>query len=721
MAMERLIRDSIKTEMIHVGSGRPITSSRVWLEVKDVMNKDVITIAPGATVVSAAQVMSENSVSCLVVVDNDSVVGIVTERDFLTRIPGRGKDLKEIRVADIMSCPLQSIPPDLSVYDASAIMEVKRIKRLPVSVAQRLVGMVTQTDLTRTLTSYGVWKDVAEIMSRNMVVVQIEATVAEAAAAMNAHNISCIVALEGPKVRGILTERDLLKRVIAPQRELAGTKVREVMSSPVRTIPPSYSVFSAYKAMDRLHVRRLVVTEDEQLCGIVTQTDIFRAIKKKLQDEEERNLQLLERSESSIYTLDLNDRITYVNPAFLRLLEVSDRMELINQPFLPARFWCDSAERTKRLQELREGNVEIEELALKTSRGRTICVNLSSTFIQNIHGQISGTQGLLHDITARKQSQEALKLAYQKLEGTHRDLQQMQSRLVQQEKLASIGQLAAGVAHEMNTPVGFVASNFETLEGYMKKIRSLLARYEELGGALATWEDPHVRHLLDDLDRFREEVHMDFLLQDLPGLFHDSREGLERVTSIVQNLRDFSRVDQPGSRDEYDLNKGIEATLVVARNEIKYDAEVRTELSELPLVFCHSGQINQVLLNILVNAAQAIRSQKRDNKGTITIRTYPGAGEVVCEIADDGPGIAPENLSRIFDPFFTTKPPGKGTGLGLSVSYDIVVQKHQGKLLVDSTVGAGTKFTIRLPRGTKENDEQETTSDGKENRVVCGR
>ncbi len=721
MAMERLIHDSIKTEMIHVGSGRPITSSRVWLEVKDVMNKDVITIASGATAVSAAQMMAENSISCLVVVDNGSVIGIVTERDFLTRVSARERDLKEIRVAEIMSCPLQSIPPDLSVYDASAIMEVNHIKRLPVTVDKRLVGMVTQTDLTRALTSYGVWKDVAEIMSRDMVVVPIEATVAEAAEAMSAHNISCIVALDGQKVRGILTERDLLKRVIAAQREPGRTKVREVMSSPVRTIPPSYSVFSAYKAMDRLHVRRLVVTEDEQLCGIVTQTDIFRAIKKKLQDEEERNLQLLERSESGIYTLDLNDRITYVNPAFLRWLEVSDRAELIDQPFLPARFWRDPTERTRHLQRLREGNVEIEELALRTSRGRTIYVHLSSTFIQNIHGQISGTQGILHDITARKQSEEALKLAYRKLEGTHRDLQQMQSRLVQQEKLASIGQLAAGVAHEMNTPVGFVASNFETLEGYMKKIRGLLARYEDLARQLATWEDPHLRRLLDDLDRFREEVRMDFLLQDLPGLFRDSREGLDRVTTIIQNLRDFSRVDQPGSRDEYDLNKGIGATLVVARNEIKYDAEVRTELSELPPVFCHSGQINQVLLNILVNAAQAIRSQKRDHKGTITIRTYPEAGEVVCEIADDGPGIAPENLSRIFEPFFTTKPPGKGTGLGLSVSYDIVVRKHQGKLLVDSTVGAGTKFTIRLPPGTKENDEQETVSDGKEDCAVCRR
>lgn len=161
----------------------------------------------------------------------------------------------------------------------------------------------------------------------------------------------------------------------------------------------------------------------------------------------------------------------------------------------------------------------------------------------------------------------------------------------------------------------------------------------------------------------------------------------------------------------------------MARNEIKYDADVRTELSEIPLIFCHGGQVNQVLLNILVNAAQAIKSQKRGDgdRGTITVRTRACESGVVCEIADDGPGIAPEHLTKIFEPFFTTKAPGKGTGLGLSVSYDIIVHKHKGKLLVDSTVGHGTTFTIELPTGTRENDEQETMSDGTENRVVCGR
>jgi len=278
----------------------------------------------------------------------------------------------------------------------------------------------------------------------------------------------------------------------------------------------------------------------------------------------------------------------------------------------------------------------------------------------------------------------------------------MQSQLVQNEKLASIGQLAAGVAHEMNTPVGFVTSNFQTLENYVKKIQDMFTTYDELIGQIETLRKTELLNKLEGIVQFRDDLQIDFILEDIQGLFDDSREGLNRITEIVQNLRDFSRIDQPGIHDKYNINKGINATLVVAKNEIKYYADVKTDLSEVPPIFCHSGQINQVFLNILVNAAQAIKTQERYGNGTITIRTYATETEVVCEISDDGPGIPPDNLSKILEPFFTTKPVGKGTGLGLSISYDIIVNKHNGGFFVESTVGEGTKFTIKLPISTKE-------------------
>ena len=273
----------------------------------------------------------------------------------------------------------------------------------------------------------------------------------------------------------------------------------------------------------------------------------------------------------------------------------------------------------------------------------------------------------------------------------------------------------------MNTPVGFVASNFETLQSYMVKFLDLFHMYEQLGMAVADGPMGQRMTILDEIRQMRESLQVDFILEDIQGLFNDSKEGLSRVTNIIQNLRDFSRIDQLGSSDEYNLNQGIEATLVVARNEIKYDTDVKTELTDIPQIFCHGGQINQVLLNVLVNAAQAIRSQERQDRGTITIRTYACEDGVACEIADDGPGITPEHLTRLFEPFFTTKPPGKGTGLGLSVSYDIIVHKHNGKFLVDSIPGQGAKFTIWLPIHQKQDDRKETASNGKENCVVCGR
>ncbi|MHC4656569.1 MAG: sensor histidine kinase, partial [Planctomycetota bacterium] len=331
---------------------------------------------------------------------------------------------------------------------------------------------------------------------------------------------------------------------------------------------------------------------------------------------------------------------------------------------------------------------------------------------------------IARDITERKQAEEATALAYRKLEEANRELKEMQGQLVQSEKMASIGQLAAGVAHEMNTPVGFVASNFQTLENYVSKFKSLVEMYDELIGGIEVSEKAQLLDKANAISQSRDDMKIDFVLEDIQGLFDDSKEGLSRVTNIIQNLRDFSRIDQVEEFDEYDINAGIEATLVVARNEIKYHSDVKAKLSKnVPHLYCNASQINQVFLNILLNASQAIKSrEKEDKKGTITIRTYVADDHVMCEISDDGRGIDPENLSKIFDPFFTTKSVGSGTGLGLSVSYDIIVNKHKGELFADSTVGKGTTFTIKLPISRKNaGDKQETEKNEKENSIICRR
>jgi two-component system NtrC family sensor kinase len=267
-------------------------------------------------------------------------------------------------------------------------------------------------------------------------------------------------------------------------------------------------------------------------------------------------------------------------------------------------------------------------------------------------------------------------------------LQLAQDQLMQSEKLASIGQLAAGVAHEINNPVGYVFSNFGTLERYLADLFRMLGAYEEAEPLLAN--TPAARRLA----ALRAEIELDYLKEDVPTLMAESCEGIKRVRKIVQDLKDFSHVDARQEWEWVDLHKGIDSTLNIVNNEIKYKADVVKQYGALPEVECLPSELNQVFMNLLVNAAHAVSKER----GTITIRSGASAdgAQVWVEIEDDGCGIARENLSRVFDPFFTTKPVGKGTGLGLSLSYGIV-KKHGGRLELDSEVGRGTRFRVSLP------------------------
>lgn len=262
-------------------------------------------------------------------------------------------------------------------------------------------------------------------------------------------------------------------------------------------------------------------------------------------------------------------------------------------------------------------------------------------------------------------------------------LEEAHNQLLQSEKMASIGQLAAGVAHEINNPIGFVNSNLKTLGGYAGDLLRVLEV------ALAAELPPAVRA---EVDALATEVDLDFIREDLPAMLAESREGIDRVRRIVQDLKDFSHADE-GTFASADLHAGIEATLNIAANELKYRADVIRDYGELPYVECMLSQLNQVFLNLLVNAAQAM---PEDRRGQISIRTRLSDEAVILEFSDDGSGIDPQHLSRIFDPFFTTKPVGKGTGLGLSLSYGII-EKHHGRIEVDSTPGVGTTFRITLP------------------------
>jgi len=277
-------------------------------------------------------------------------------------------------------------------------------------------------------------------------------------------------------------------------------------------------------------------------------------------------------------------------------------------------------------------------------------------------------------------------------------LQTAQNQMIQQEKMASVGHLAAGVAHEINNPLGFVTSNFATLKKYVGKYHLLTELASAMSSVVVDCDhEQELKVTLKTLNDFIKKNNFDFINEDINELFKDTQEGLERVGRIVRGLRNFSRIDQAEELSSYNLNEGIENTLIISRNEMKYAAEVEMDLNPVPDILASGGQINQVILNILMNAISAIKQSHPSEMGMVRIRTWADDSDVCVSISDNGAGIQEEHLKDIFNPFFTTKPVGEGTGLGLSISYDIIVNKHKGTILVDSTPGVGTQFTLKLP------------------------
>ncbi|MHA2938964.1 ATP-binding protein [Vibrio sp. RC27] len=300
----------------------------------------------------------------------------------------------------------------------------------------------------------------------------------------------------------------------------------------------------------------------------------------------------------------------------------------------------------------------------------------------------------VYDLTAQACQHTELKVLSQSL---HREqaelkdalnnLKKAQSQLLQSEKMASIGQLSAGIAHEINNPLGFITSNVQTLDDYFRKISDVVTSLEQ------AIDDSGHAALIEKKSQLIEQSQINYVLEDVTDLIAESLEGSSRVMSIVKNLKEFSHADD--SEWLYsDLRQGLDSTLRIIDNEIKYNATVEREYADdTPSVYCQPMQLNQVFLNLLVNARQAMG----EDSGVIRVRIQPIADDKVeVQIEDNGSGIPKENLTTIFEPFFTTKPVGDGTGLGLSVSYGII-NAHGGTISVDSEVGKGTTFTLILP------------------------
>lgn len=336
---------------------------------------------------------------------------------------------------------------------------------------------------------------------------------------------------------------------------------------------------------------------------------------------------------------------------------------------------------------------QIHEAVAQWADGTQHNVIFHKATFSRADGKIGGLVGVILDITERKKLESEMAAHIEKLSSLNRQLEEAQTQLLQAEKMSAIGQLAAGVAHEINNPVGYVNSNLGTLREYLTDLLQLIKAYENVAAACPP-EHPSVQHARD----LKSKIDFQFVSEDAPKLLQESREGLERIKRIVADLKDFSRVGE-SDWQIIDLHKCLDSTLNVVSSELKYKATVVKDYGALPEIRCMPFQLNQVFMNLLVNAAHAIQ-----DKGTIMLRTGRTDDTVWVEVEDTGMGIPPENLKQIFEPFFTTKPVGKGTGLGLSVSYGII-QKHHGHIEVHSTQGIGSTFRITLPIDSRQGGE----------------
>lgn len=298
---------------------------------------------------------------------------------------------------------------------------------------------------------------------------------------------------------------------------------------------------------------------------------------------------------------------------------------------------------------------------------------------------LGGCVVMFIDISERKRAEQEQARHAGELREAYDALRHAREQLTHAEKMASIGQLAAGVAHEINNPIGYLHSNLGTLGQYVNDVLAVVTALDQAVEGIA---DPACRA---GLEQAKRETDFAFLLEDIPKLLEESQEGIRRVRKIVQDLKDFAHAGDNEDWQWQDIRHNLKRTLNIVHNELKYKAEVHLECEDIPEIRCLPGQLNQVFMNLLVNAAHAI-----ETKGVVRVQACREAEWVWVAISDNGCGIPPEVIERIFDPFFTTKPVGKGTGLGLSISYGIV-KKHGGRIEVVSQVGQGTTFRVGLP------------------------
>lgn len=639
--------------------------------------------------------------SCALVMEGSQLVGIFTERDIVS-LTAAGADLKGCSIGEVMTKPVITLTQSDSqdIFSALSILRQHRIRHLPIlERGGELIGILTPGSIRASMQPANLltrlWS-VADVMTSQVIHAPMTASVMNLAQLMAEYRVSCVVitrieerevSLEERGDRelalahqdttrnlkgqfflvpiGIVTEGDVVK-FQALELNLSQLQAQDVMSTPLFCLEPSESLWVAHQEMQRRHIRRLVVASSQgELLGVVSQTSLLQV-------------------------LDPTEMYGMIEALQQAVDERTGELRTTNE-----QLQREIAFRAKAEEELQKAHDDLK----RQVEERTAELQAANQLLKD-------------DITKRQQIEEALRKSEaqsrqqaNQLEATLHELQKAQAQLIQTEKMSSLGQLVAGVAHEINNPVSFIHGNLPYATQYVRDLLHLVHLYQR-----------HYPQPMEEVQAQAEAIDLNFLLEDLPKLLASMQLGAERIRQIVLSLRNFSRLDQAEMKP-VDLHDGLDSTLLILQNRLKARPGypgilVVKEYGDLPPVECYAGQLNQVFMNLLSNAVDAVdnresfrsqqiseqRSLEESYLGTIRIRTeLLNKDWVTINIGDNGPGMSETVLSKLFDPFFTTKPPGKGTGLGLSISYQIVVEKHGGQLKCFSIPGQGSEFVIEIP------------------------
>ena len=647
--------------------------------------------------------VADTAAGCVLVIEAKQLLGVFTERD-LVRLTATGISLASVKVKDVITQPAITLKqaPTNDVFTALGLFRQHKIRHLAIVDEQnRPLGVVTHDSIRRALKPVNLLtrlRYVNDVMTTRVIHAPQTVSVLTLAKLMTEYQVSCIVICQTsevnnyclkaeakkPKPVGIVTERDIVQ-FQALELDLARMLAQDVMSTPLFCLKPTDSLWQAHEEMHHRHVRRIVVTNQQaELVGIISQTsllqvlnpaDMYGVIEILQQAVEERTFELKKTNQQ------LRHEIIERQKAELELLKSHDSLKILVEE--------RTAQLTQANEQLRQDIVERETIE-----------------------------------AALRQSEAQFRQQATTLQQTLQELHSYQTQLIQTEKMSSLGQLVAGIAHEINNPINFVYGNIAYASQYIQDIMNLLELYKQYYPRPAS-------AISQEADR----IDLEFVKSDLPKLLNSMKVGADRIRDLVLSLRNFSRLDE-AAKKSVNLHDGIDSTLLILQNQLKaskgrVEITVIKEYGDLPLVECYAGQLNQVFMNLLSNAIDALEANrmpkedvakgnsinlapaplikihteikdiKPENLASFQGETLPNRPCAVIRIADNGSGMTEVVRRRLFDPFFTTKSVGKGTGLGLSISYQIVVQKHGGTIKCISAPGQGTEFIIEIPLVTK--------------------